>query len=305
MKSNPFVLFIRLSRPWFLLGGFLTFALGAGIARYLGHPLNTNLYLLGQLWVTAMQLSTQYLNEYFDSEADNANRARTWFSGGSGVLGEGEGQLPRYTALLAACTTLTLVALATYGLGRVGVINPATAIIMLAGFLGAFFYSVPPISLATSGYGELVTAVLVANLVPAFAFVLQTGELHRLLAMSTFPLTGLFAAGILAFEFPDYATDLKYEKRTLLVRLGWQRAMLAHHLFLVVSYLLLGLAFAFGLPAAIALPPLLTLPLSLLQIWYMQRIAGGIKPNWSALRLGAYSLTIAACYLIAYSYWTN
>lgn len=303
MKSSPFALFIRLSRPWFLVGGFLTFALGAGIARYLGVSLDLERYLLGQLWVTAMQLSTHYLNEYFDSEADNRNRNRTWFSGGSGVLGEGEDQLPRYTGLLAAFTTLTLVALATLGLGGVGALNAVTVLIMVLGFLGAFFYSVPPISLATSGYGELITAVLVANLVPAFAFSLQTGELHRLLAMSTFPLTGLYAAGILAFEFPDYATDLKYGKNTLLVRLGWQRAMQVHGLFLAASYLLLGLAYAFGLPAGIALPALLTLPLALLQIWYMQRIAQGLKPNWTALTLNAVVIMAGSVYLLAYAFW--
>lgn len=303
MKTNPLILFVRLSRPWFLVGGFLTFALGAGIVRYLGYPLEPNLYLLGQLWVTALQLSTHYLNEYFDSDADNRNRNRTWFSGGSGMLGEVEDQLPRFTALLAASITLTLVALATFGLGGAGALNPATITIMVLGFLGAFFYSVPPIKLATSGYGELVTAVLVANLVPAFAFALQTGELHRLLAMSTFPLTGLHAAGVLAFEFPDYATDLKFGKRTLLVRLGWQRAMQAHNLFLVVSYLLLGLAYVFGLPAAISLPPLLTLPLALLQIWYMQRIAQGFKPNWAALTLNAVVIMAASVYLFAYSFW--
>ena len=305
MSIRALRLFIRLSRPTFLIGPVLTYALGLGIARYLGHLLHTDLALLGLLWVSAMQLSTHYLNEYFDTEADNRNQHRTWFSGGSGVLGDAEDQLPRYVALLAAASTLTLVALATFGLGRLGALDPTVAAILLIGFLGAFFYSVPPLNLAASGFGELITAALVANLVPALAFTLQVGELHRLLAMATFPLTGLHLAGILAFEFPDYATDLKFEKRTLLVRLGWQPAMLAHNLLLLASYAVLGASYAFGLPAAIALPAFFTLPLAALQVWYMQRIAQGIKPNWNALTLNAVAIMGATVYLLAYAFWTR
>jgi 1,4-dihydroxy-2-naphthoate octaprenyltransferase len=305
VSANPISLFLRLSRPAFLLGPWLTYALGLGIANYLGLSLQTDVALLGMLWVSAMQLSTHYLNEYFDTMADNRNENRTWLSGVSGVLGDGEGQLPRYVALLAAATTLTIVALLTFGLGRLGVLDPLVAGILAVAFLGAFFYSVPPLNLASSGFGELITSALVANLVPALAFSLQAGELHRLLAMATFPLTGLHLAGVLAFEFPDYATDLKFAKRTLLVRLGWQPAMLAHNLLLVVSYALLGLAYVFGLPAAIALPAFITLPLAALQVWYMQRIAQGVKPNWNALTLNAVAIMATTVYLLAYAFWTR
>lgn len=299
------LLFLRLSRPFFLLVGFALYALGVGIARFLGHPIDWSLYLLGQLWVSAIQLSTHYLNEYFDMDGDAGNRNRTPFTGGSGVLGDGEGQLPANVALLAAASSLTVLALATFGLARFSVLNPIIMLLMFFGFLSAFFYSVPPIRLASTGFGELSASILLANLVPAFAFLLQTSELHRLLAMSTFPLTALSMAAMLAFEFPDYASDLKFEKRTLLVRLGWQQGMLVHNLFMLSAYLLLAIAFSFGLPAAIALPPFLTLPLALLQIWYLHRIADGIKPNWTALTLNAVVIMAVSVYLLTYAFWTR
>jgi len=98
MKSVS--LFLRLSRPLFLIGGFLLYALGAGIARYLGYPIHWGIYLVGQVWVTLLQLSTQFLNEYYDAPADEDNFNRTPLTGGSGALGEG--RLPRRVALLAA-----------------------------------------------------------------------------------------------------------------------------------------------------------------------------------------------------------
>lgn len=297
------VLIFRLSRPLFLVGAALVYALGAGIARYLGVEINWGLYLLGQAWVTLLQLSTHYLNEYFDAPADAENSIRTPFSGGSGAIGPGK--LQRSTALALAAGCLTVVASLTVLLNWQGVLSPATLFVMVLIFLGAFFYSVPPVRLASTGYGELTTSILVANLLPALAFLLQTGELHRLLAMSTFPLTALHLAMMLAFELPDYANDLKFEKNTLMVRLGWQRGMTMHNALILSAYLLLALAVSFGLPLSIAWPSFLTIPIGLLQIWQMRRVADGAPPNWTSLTITPVVLFAAMTYLLAFAYWTR
>lgn len=297
------ILIIRLSRPLFLLGAVLVYALGAGIARYLGVEIDWAIYLLGQTWVTLLQLSTHYLNEYFDAPADAANPNRTPFSGGSGVIGPGK--LQRSTALVLAVGCLTVVASLTVLLIRQGTMPPTTLFVMVLIFLGAFFYSVPPVRLASTGYGELTTSILVANLLPALAFLLQTGELHRLLAMSTFPLTALHLAMMLAFELPDYINDLKFDKKTLMVRLGWQRGMTLHNALILSAYLLLALAVSFGLPLAIAWPSFLTLPIGLLQIWQMRRVADGAKPNWTTLTITPLILFAAMTYLLAFAFWVR
>lgn len=188
---------------------------------------------------------------------------------------------------------------------KYAVLTPATVLVMGLVFLGAFFYAVPPIRLESSGYGELTSSILVANLVPAYALLLQTGDLHRLLAMSTFPLTFLHLAMLLALELPDYATDIKFEKNTLLVRIGWETGMRMHNLLILGAYLVLGLAILFGLPAAIALPAFLSLPLGVLQIFQMNRIAAGMKPNWITLTLAAVTLFSVTAYLLAFSFWSR
>ena len=296
-------LIILLSRPVFLLGGALFYALGAGIARYLGTPIDWGLYFLGQAYVTTMQLSAQYLNEYFDAPADQENPNRTPFSGGSGAVGEGK--LSQETVMWAALTTLTILASLTVVMLNVTSLSPLLVTIVGLAFLGSFFYSAPPVKLANSGYGELTTSVLVANLVPVFAFVLQYGELHRLLVMSTFPLTALHLAMMIVFEFPDYLNDIKFEKYTLLVRVGWERGMVLHNILILTAFLLLGLAATFGLPLAIVLPALLPLPLGLLQIWQMRRIAGGGKPNWTTMGFTAAVLLGSVAYLLAFAFWTR
>jgi len=302
-SQNPILLFIRLSRPLFLLGAALLYALGAGIARYLGSPIHWGAYFLGQFWVTFLQLAAHYLNEYYDASSDRQNPNRTPFSGGSGVVGMD--RLSRQTVLLAAAASLVAGATVTVLMMRILGLSSALLFLMLLAFLGAVFYSMPPLRLVTSGFGELTTSILVANLLPAFAFLLQRGDLHRLVAMTTFPLTALHLAMMLAFELPDYAADLRHNKRTLMVRIGWQNGMTLHNALILFAFLLLSLSIAWGMPLAIGLPAFIPLPLGLLQIWQMRRIAGGGKPNWTALTLSALVLFAATAYLLALAYWTR
>lgn len=302
-STSPLVLFIRLSRPLFLLGGILLYALGTGIARYLGTTIDWTTYLLGQGVVTMLQLSGQYLNEYYDVQVDRDNPNRTPFTGGSGVLGETG--LPRSVAFMAAAATLTVTAVLSVLLYRNHLINFQVLLILVLAVLGTIFYSVPPVRLASSGYGELTTSIVVANLVPTFAFLLQTGELHRLLALITFPLTALHLAMLIAFSFPDYATDLKYQKRTLLVRIGWQKTMTLHNILIGTAYLLLALGIAEGLPIRVIWPGFLTLPLGIFQIWQMNQIAAGAPPRWTLLTFTALALFGLTAYFLAFAFWVS
>ena len=301
--ESPIKLFLRMSRPLFLLGAVIVNALGVGIADYLGVPIDWGLYLLGQAFVTTLQLSAQYLNEYFDSPADAVNPNRTPFSGGSGAVGPGK--LSRNTVLLAAVTMLTIVASLTVLLINRAPATPLLIVVLVLGFLGAFFYSVPPVRLVTSGYGELTTSFLVAFLVPGFAFLLQTGSFHRLLLVSALPLTALHLAMMLVFEFPDYATDLKFEKETLLVRIGWERGMVMNNLLILTAFLILGLAAILSVPAGIVLPSFLLLPFGLLQIWQMRVIAAGGKPNWTLMGLTGIILFAGVAYMLAFAFWVR
>lgn len=296
-------LFIRLARPHFLLGGILLYALGVGIASYLGQVIDWGAYFLGQAWVTMMQLSTHFLNEFFNAPADANNPNRTWFSGGSGVIGPGK--LPRAAAFWGAIASLGATAAFTVSLFTAAVLTPAAVLLMILIFLGAFFYAAPPVRLESSGYGELTTSILVAGLVPGFGFLLQTGELHRLLPMVTFPLVLLHLAMLLAFELPDYATDLKYGKKTIMVRVGWETGMRLHNFAIFGAYIMFGLALAWGLSFAIAMPAMLTLPLGMVQVWNMHRIASGGKPLWNIVTLTAIAIFGVTAYLLAFSFWTR
>jgi 1,4-dihydroxy-2-naphthoate octaprenyltransferase len=295
--------FIRLSRPLFLLGVAVLYALGTGIAHYMGATIDWQSYLLGQAWVTLLQLSAQYLDEYFNTTANQANPNRTFLTGGSGALGEGK--LSRRVALMAALTCLAVLSSVTVIVISILSPPPEAYLIMGLAFLGAFFYSVPPVKLDSSGYGELVATILAAYLAPAFAFLLQTGELHRLVAMTAFPLAAAQLSMLLAFELPDYATDLKFQKRTLMIRLGWQNGMALHNILVLSAFLLIVVARIFGYPKFAMLAGLLPLPLGLFQIWQIRNIASGARPNWKILTIGSAALFVSMAYLLGFAFWTN
>ncbi len=295
LSTRQLGLFLRLSRPHFLLGGFLLFALGVSIAAYLGKSIRTEIYLLGQAIVTSIQLMTHYFNEYYDAPGDSENPARTPFSGGSGALGPGA--LPRSTALYAGIAALTLGATFTGLLIIQRSTSLITWLILLLAFLGAFAYSAPPFKLVHSGYGELVASFVVAGLVPAFAYSLQTGDLHRLLFMTTIPLIALHFSMMIAFQLPDFATDIKYAKRTLMVRVGWQTAMRMHDAAIIFAGLAYIGAYLSGLPWRVSLGTLIAVPLGIAQIWQMGRIRRGQPPNWAILTWSAMLLFGLSAYL--------
>jgi 1,4-dihydroxy-2-naphthoate octaprenyltransferase len=299
---SAIVLFVRISRPLFLLGAALVYALGAGVADYLGVTINWGIYFLGQAWVTALQLGGIYLYEYYNAVAEAIHPVQNSTSDHHSQKGLGR---PPVTMLFAAAGCLTAVASLSVVMIRSMHPSPETILIMGLAALGVVVYSVPPLRLAFSGYGELAIAILIANLVPAFAFLLQVGELHRLLAMTTFPLTFLLLALALVSELEDYASDIRHDRRTLMVRVGWQRGMNLHNGLILGAYLLVGLALTFGMPIFIGLPALLPLPLGILQIWQMRRIADGSKPNWRSLRLSATVLFGITAYLLMFAYWTR
>lgn len=298
-------LLLQLSRPTYLLSAILLYILGIGIVHYLSGVINWTSFLLGLIWIIFILLSAQYLGEYFDptSLRDNLPLKHTPFSGGSGALGIGK--LPRPVAFWAGLSCLTISASMTILIIQNLGADPAILSILVLIFVGELIYSVPPLRLVSSGYGELLMSILWVGFIPAMAFLLQGHSFHQILIMVSFPLTLLHISMLLALEFPDYASDLKHGNWPLLVRVGWQRGMLIHNILILASFAVLGIAFIFGLPFYVGWPVLLVFPVGLFQIWMMNRIADGAKPNWNLLLLVSISTYGLTAYILTFSFWTH
>jgi 1,4-dihydroxy-2-naphthoate octaprenyltransferase len=313
-RNILFYAILRAARPWSLLAGVLLYALGSGIANYLGSSIDWSVYWLGQGAITALQLSSYFLHEYFDLVGQPAQprqppRPVTGPLGSEETPGEPtpppDPRLMRSAFLQVAATTLTVGAVLTVLLLAGGALNPPALLFMSISFVMALAYAVPPLRLSNSGYGELLQAILVANFIPALAFLLQTGELHRLLALMTFPLTFLYLSSAIARSLRSYGEDMRRERLSMLVRLGWQRGMSLHNVLILVAYLLLGVSLSLGLPWALVWPAFLSLPVGLFQIWQIVSIANGAKPRWTLLSLTAMATIAFAVYFMNLALWTE
>jgi len=295
-------LFLKLSRFYFLFGATLLFILGTGVAYYLDYIIRWDVFVVGLIWVYLLQLGAHFINELYNAHEDRDNPNRTPFSGGSGAIGPGK--LSSKVALAAGLSCYAILTSLTIVLFSLVNITPLLTVIMLISFMGSFFYSSPPLFLERSGYGEIIVSVIVAFLLPLFAFLLQTGNFDHLIALTALPLFFVHLAMMIAFEYPDYFTDQIYKKNTLLVRIGWQNGVILHHSLLGISYILYIFFSLLGLPLRVLLSAVLTLPFSIYQGWQLNRITKGYKPYWLGLTLNAVVTFGALVYFIALSYLT-
>jgi 1,4-dihydroxy-2-naphthoate octaprenyltransferase len=283
---------LSLGRPLFLGGGFVMYGLGVAVAAWGGAAIDWGRYAWGQLIVTATQLATHYSNDYFDVEADRANRTPTRWSGGSRVLlSDG---VPAWMAL-AAAVVLTAIALrASVTLARrtpeaANLLGVAVAMIALS-----WAYSAPPVRLCARGWGELTTAVVVTLLVPLFGCHLQGHSVGAPLLMAVALPCALQFAMLLAIEFPDAAGDAATDKRTLVVRLGAGAAARLYAVVTLLGFAALPFFGGRGLPLPALLAPLLLAPVA---CWQAVRVVrGGYQDGarWESVAFWSVALLIGS-----------
>jgi 1,4-dihydroxy-2-naphthoate octaprenyltransferase len=284
---------IRLSRPLNTIFAVLTYVLGAGIARYLGILQDIVVFLLGLGGILLAQFSMGLLAEALrpvDQPSENDEN-------------HAERVLLRNAALMVSVGALAAIAVIAILLGQEGVVSPVVLLFMGLSLLLVLAYAVPPLRLVDAGFGEFTLAVHIAMIAPALGFILQAGEYHRLVGIISFPLTLLALAYFLVLDFPTFAADEKFDRRTLLRSMGWQRAVPLHHGLILGAYLLLSSALLFGLAWGLIWPSFLTLPFAILQIFWVRNISLGAKPIWNLLTVNALAVFGLTTYLLTFAFW--
>lgn len=284
---------LRLARPLQLMLAALTYVLGAGIARYLGHPQLPTVFWLGLLGVVFAQASMSLLVEVFRPINEP-------------IVG-GETPIERRevyeAALYVSVACLAAASFVAVLLFKDGDLKPPALVFLGLSLVTIIIYSVPPARLFDKGFGELLLALHLAYIIPTISFLLQVGDYHRLLNAVIIPLTFLAFATFLALDFPTYADDLKYERRTLLMHIGWERAVPLHHGLIIAGYGLLALTPLLGFSLALLWPAFLTLPFAVLQIFWLRNVALGAKPIWTMLTANAISIFGLTAYFLMIAFW--
>jgi len=302
--KNPLHLSIlRIARPLELLAGLFTYTLGLGIVSYLGKSINWTNAILGSALVLLFLLVKNFLSAYYTfPEAIPAP-----------ILGKRAQEdevdfvetksLPRPLLMQIGLIGLAFGAAITVLLMVKQAINYTELLLLGLNLFLVFVAVVPPLRLEKQGYSELIEALLVANLFPMQAFLLQQTELHTLLLMITLPLTFLYIALRIAISFEYFSYDLKHGAGSLIGKLGWQAGMTLHNLSILVAFLLVGGFVVLKMPWGLAWPFFLALPLGIFQIIQIQRIGDGNKPFWQLLRINAWATFLVGVYLFTVTLW--
>jgi 1,4-dihydroxy-2-naphthoate octaprenyltransferase len=283
---------LRLSRPVHLLLASLTYFFGASIANYLGKPFRTDAFWLGLVAVLLAQISMNLLAEIFRPVnepiiVDETLKDRLTL---------------RNAALYISIAALTANAVIAFLLYINNRLTLSSLFFLLLSLVIILTYSVPPVRLINRGFGEFLLAAHLAYVFPSIAYILQAGEAHRFL-MLTIPLAFLAFAYFIVMDFPSFASDRKYERVTLLMRLGWERVVPLHHLFVLLAYIFFLASPAFGLSLFLLWPAFLTLPFALFQILQLRNIALGAPTNWILLTVTALSVFGLTVYFLSLTFW--
>ncbi len=302
--KNPLLLSIlRISRPMELLAGLFTYTLGLGIVNYLGKSINWTNAILGSVLILLFLLVKNFLSAYYTyPEAIPAP-----------ILGkrhlEDEAEfvetksIPRPLLMQVGLVSLAFGAAITVLLMVKQAINYTELLLLGLSLFLVFAAVVPPLRLEKLGYSELIEALLIANLFPMQAFLLQQSELHTLLLMTTLPLTFLYLALRIAVSFEYFSFDLKHGAASLIGKVGWQAGMTLHNLSILLAFLLVGGFVVLKMPWGLAWPFFLALPLGIFQFVQIQRIGEGTKPIWQLLRINAWATFLVGVYLFAITLW--
>jgi len=284
---------LRLSRPLYLLLAALTYILGAGIARYLNRPQVPTTFWLGLLGVLLTVLAMSLLAEVFRPINEPI------------VIDEtpSERRLTRDAALYVSIGALASLAVIAFFLYKDFHMGAPSFLFITVSLFVLLIYSVPPLRLMDKGFGELLLSIQIAYLSPSIAYLLEAGTYHNLVVFISTPLVLLLLAMFLAFDFPSFSGDMKYERNTLLARLGWERAIPFHHFLVLGAYVFFAAAPTFGFSLRLLWPAFLTFPFALLQIYWLRNISLGSKPLWNLLTANAIAIFGLTAYLLTLTFW--
>jgi len=276
------------------------YLLGTGLAKYLGGRLDTLNFFLGLIWIILLQLGMFLLGDHFQTPFDEGLiRKKTQEQ----TSEKDPGSEPPVLILLSSVSFLAGAAVLGIILGIRGDLNLASTFVMVTYFLLHILIVVPGISLDLSGIGEFITSIILVIIPPVLAYLLQTGEFHRFITLSVFPLFPLNLALILVMRLKRYPADLAKKRKTLLVRLGWVQGVFIHNLLVFSGFLLFGLSMLFGLPFKLIGTVFLVIPAGIYIIWYLSRLEDGAPVRWSMITLLSLAVFFLPVYLVTYTVW--
>lgn len=262
LKDRTMIWIRQLRAPGFVLAGSCCVPLGAAVAWYEKGVFDLALFLLTWIAYILMLEGCFLVNEYYDyktgCDLKVSRKDITPFSGGSRVLVSG-----LLDPEIVYRMSFPLYAMAAF-LGLYLAFTRSLFIIPV-GFFGLFcsyFYTAPPVRIASRGVGEIVTGLNCGALSTLGSYLVQAGEPSWLPLLFSLSPSILLGTLLWVNEIPDLEADRLTGKLTMVVRMGKREAAKTYPFLLAAAYLLLILEVCLRIIPRTSLVALLTLPLA-------------------------------------------
>jgi len=287
---------LRAFKPFQLICLLATYVLGGGLVQYVREMSSWSVFFQGGTFLLMLALSVDFLRLLQELSVVQALR--------DGMSLEEVKKIRSFIAIMTATlltvATSTLIDWMISGVFWQGVLILLITLVMF----GAFYYLSATIK-SLKPYQVLSEVFLFVVIPPAFAYLLQSQDIHRLLSLVVIGLVPAYLAYRLLVFIKGFGKDQKNETPSLVIVIGWEKAMIYHNALILLSYLLFALIALLGFPWFLLWPVFLTIPIGLVEIWLMERVRAGGKPLWRVMQIASLSTFFLPIILIGFAFWVR
>jgi 1,4-dihydroxy-2-naphthoate octaprenyltransferase len=238
--------------------------------------------------------------DYVHAVDKNHVNGKNPYTGGSGVLAEGDLPAGHMLAASVFCFLVTII-IAIYLTIAVGWL---VLVFSLIGVLSSIFYTVPPVRYGYRGFGELGLLINFGPVICLGAFYVQTKSLAMEPFVISFTLGFMMWSMIIINEIPDYDEDRRGGKLNLVARFGKKTGLVLYIAGLIGAYATILVSVLLGVAPFLVLLAFLTVPIAyssciVLRETYSDRV-GIIPANQAMIKVHAITgMLLIIAYLIA------
>ncbi|NLN69540.1 MAG: hypothetical protein GX142_01955 [Chloroflexi bacterium] len=283
-------------KPFKLISLMMTYLMGAGLVKYFRGFSGWSVLIQGGFFLLFFVVSLELL-----CLLHSLQEPKRWLK----AMGLEEVRLTRVVIATLSATLLTVATSILISWMKVTILWHGLVFLLFVLFAVGTLYYLAQTNKYLKPYALLIEVVLFVVIPPLLAYFLYSDDLHPFLTLVVISLTPAYLANRLLHLLESFGHDQKYEVDTIVIRMGWEKALFFHNALILLTYFLMALISVLGAYWLIIWPVFLTLPLGLLEIWLMERLRRGLKPLWWAMRVASACVFLLPIYFIGFSLWVH
>lgn len=287
---------LKAFKPFKLISMITTYFLGAGLVQYLKSTQDWSQWIAGIFFILFSSVSLELMRLL-----KRLANPTQWPEG----IKFKEVKLTRMVilALIAAFLTISLSIFMSWMIS--GALWQGLVVLVIFLLIdGALYYLCEWFS-ALKPYQLLFEALFYVILPPAFAYFLQSEEIHIFLTLVVICIVPAYLAWRFLIQIQLLGDDLKRNDQTIVTKIGWDWSMIFHNALILLTFVLFALIVFFGFPWFILWPIFLVLPIGLVEVWLMERVRRGGKPLWLIMKVATASILFIPVYMLSFAFWVR